>query len=893
MDDILPGTVLDGRYRITRLLSTGGMGRVYEAFHEVLQRRVAVKFLMSVTPQALKRFDRECQALKNIDHDAIPEIYSSGVTPDGVSFFVMEFCEGQTLQEILVQKNSLQPEIVCNLAIAIAECLSATHAAGIVHRDIKPSNIMVADAEGLKIKLLDFGIAHASTGDSGLTGTNEVLGSLAYFSPEHLMAKAVEPRSDLFSLGCVMYRSLSGTDAIDVSKGIAGILKVSERKPLSQSIPEFLRTATNKCLALKIEERFSSADALVEVLRAQTICAVVPEPRRNLVALRAIMSVVFLALVALILFVAHRAAPSVMTETPTLSPPLHVSDLPKDLDQVVPYAFSHFKDNALRVVRSRIFELESAETEEVVVSALKLRNALATYLAGIGSLREGEKEALELVKKCNYGRASGTALAHLILPSARGLIVEIRLKEKRFDEALGMVRVTESAANMSTTQPQLRGRLNALAGEAYWRVGDYEKAKKHFERSSQDFDEAGQNFPGYLDDKIRSLELFAKCAQDNRDAQAVNMCQIAINQTKLVRYMKVNFASAAMNTAAIKEMEAVYAANTSYLHAGSTLQEYIALAAVAGKLGTGYAAENDTQASNRWFLKEFQIVKVHLPPDRSFPGLVDSVSGLGANGYTPLAPYGISAMEVAVGLAKAGLLTEVLLPLHFRTACHRAVLEKSPRSMELAHLIASSVEQYLKNPELTGDQILILSNFAAAIDRDVGEYTRSKAILSQVREKLKSKSFTKNSADYAEFLHSQAATCRGLHQSEEALQFAKDAYGICSDKSLHIQSIACLHLADAYMQRNNDEQALLYLSKTNDACKKSFSEKGTDSKDILGTMVMAEKCRAALYLKRGDISAARKVLQQQELLWKQYQYEPIAAADFRALISKADNARRR
>jgi eukaryotic-like serine/threonine-protein kinase len=205
----LEGRILDGRYRLGSLLGVGGMARVYLASDRVLERQVAVKVLSppyAQDPVFVERFRREARSAASLSHPNIVAVFDSG-SDAGEHYLVMEYVAGQSLAELLADQGRLAPRRAAELGVEVCAALAAAHAQGLVHRDVKPANVLVG-AEG-RVKVADFGIVKAAATVT-LTGNGTVLGTAAYLSPEQAQGGPVDARSDLYSLGCVLYELVTG-----------------------------------------------------------------------------------------------------------------------------------------------------------------------------------------------------------------------------------------------------------------------------------------------------------------------------------------------------------------------------------------------------------------------------------------------------------------------------------------------------------------------------------------------------------------------------------------------------------------------------------------------------------------------------------------------------------
>jgi serine/threonine-protein kinase len=266
MSEDRPRRVLAGRYEIETLLGQGGMARVFRGTDRVLDRTVAIKVLspqFADDDQFVARFRREAQAAAGLNHPNIVGVYDTGDQGD-VHFIVMEYVEGRTLRDVIRSDGPLLPERAAEIGGAVARALSSAHEAGLVHRDIKPGNIMLT-REG-EVKVMDFGIARTSTGDT-LTQTAAVLGTASYLSPEQAQGLPVDTRSDIYSLGCVLYEMLTGRAPFigDSPVAIAYMHVKEDPVPpsrLNPDVPPTLDAVVLKAMAKNPANRYETAEEL-------------------------------------------------------------------------------------------------------------------------------------------------------------------------------------------------------------------------------------------------------------------------------------------------------------------------------------------------------------------------------------------------------------------------------------------------------------------------------------------------------------------------------------------------------------------------------------------------------------------------------------------------------
>ncbi len=263
--DSLIGTLFDGRYRIERKLGAGGMADVYLAEDQELGRRVAIKILNgrhANDDQFIERFRREAKNAAALNHPNIVSIYDRGNAED-TYYIAMEFLDGRTLKELIIGRGAAPINVAIEYARQILSALRFAHRHGIVHRDIKPHNVLV-DGEG-RVKVTDFGIARAGT--SQMTEAGSIVGTAQYLSPEQAKGGEVDPRSDLYSLGIVLYELLTGKTPFDGETPVEIAMKHLSTMPkppskLRPDVPRELDMVVMRALAKNPDERYQSADEM-------------------------------------------------------------------------------------------------------------------------------------------------------------------------------------------------------------------------------------------------------------------------------------------------------------------------------------------------------------------------------------------------------------------------------------------------------------------------------------------------------------------------------------------------------------------------------------------------------------------------------------------------------
>ncbi|MEM7316683.1 MAG: serine/threonine-protein kinase, partial [Planctomycetota bacterium] len=266
-------------YDLIRCVGRGGMGVVFEAFDHELQRAVALKIMspaLLVDETNSQRFLREARAAAAINHPSVVAIYAVSKVRE-LPYLVMELIDGQSLQSLLVENPKLNVDTVIDVATQLAEGLSAAHEKGVVHRDIKPANVLVQNGTG-KVKLTDFGLAY-TVSDTSLTKTGTLLGTPEYLAPEQIDGGNTDHRSDLFSLGSLIYHLSSGKPPFARESVVATLREVATFQPLplaqiNADVPAWLSELVGHLHQKAPHQRIENAATVADVLRSQTLQSV-------------------------------------------------------------------------------------------------------------------------------------------------------------------------------------------------------------------------------------------------------------------------------------------------------------------------------------------------------------------------------------------------------------------------------------------------------------------------------------------------------------------------------------------------------------------------------------------------------------------------------------------
>lgn len=275
------GKLIDNRFEIIEQIGTGGMGRILKCLDTKMNKVVALKVLVDdSTELSVARFHQEAKSISRLKHPNIVEVMDFGRSDSGELYLVLEYLEGTDLAEFIEKNGRLAPDFAAMLCVQICDGLTHAHANGVLHRDIKPSNVILVtnEEQEVEVKLVDFGLAKLVSKDQELTKTGIGLGSPPYMSPEQADGKELDQRSDIYSLGCLMFESLTGQQPFVSTNPLATMLlhiknpapRLSDK--MDGDVNPHLEQIVYKCMAKNPDDRFESAarlaDELIELIQS-------------------------------------------------------------------------------------------------------------------------------------------------------------------------------------------------------------------------------------------------------------------------------------------------------------------------------------------------------------------------------------------------------------------------------------------------------------------------------------------------------------------------------------------------------------------------------------------------------------------------------------------------
>ncbi|MBP6745519.1 serine/threonine protein kinase [bacterium] len=592
----LVGSVLGDRYEILELIGDGAMGQVYKAKHRLLKRIVAVKMMhpnLVSGAAALKRFQKEAEMASALNHPNILTVYDFGVTDGGVPYLVMAFLEGTSLAEQIAGGAKLELKRSVHIFKQVSLGLAHAHENGVVHRDLKPSNIMLVqlDHDPDFVKILDFGIAKLLTPTEGetdnLTRTGEVFGSPPYMSPEQCRALPVDARCDIYSLGCVMYRTISGKQPITGHDLIEYLYKHVNETPEAFSIvcpelniPPDLEAIIFKAMAKQPDDRFQSMGELREALD-QAYQGIPGDSLTRTDIPRLEIPVVELnepEETAPLEVKAAESEPSNLTSSAANSATSNMQTKITANKKVVPIAIGVVAVLAISFALSQSFGGSKGDSE---IEKLQLE-AQTDYNKGAYALAKQKiRASIKLAEKTNSPKNAGN----------RYLLGMIQYAQGEYDESQSNLETARSLYSANGNDPQRIAECEAFIGRAETALGQYKDAEK---------------------DLRHSLELRTKMGGKNNYAMADSLTGLGY---LYMRQGKIQDA--------IKELKS--ALDLTEKERGPDSQS---TASALNDLGQAYQLANNYKAAEPLYKRALAIRKNKL--DGNSPFIADSYNCLGA-----------------------------------------------------------------------------------------------------------------------------------------------------------------------------------------------------------------------------------------------------------------------
>ncbi len=448
-----PGVLFGGRYEIMGVLGQGGMGAVYKARDRELDRLIALKVIrpeLATDPAILARFKQELILSRNITHKNVVRIFDLGEA-EGIRFISMEYVDGEDLRTILRRNGKFTPKDAISVVEQVCRALDSAHSEGVIHRDLKPQNIM-RDKNG-RIVVMDFGLAR-SLGDSGMTQTGAIVGTMEYMSPEQAMGTTLDQRSDIFSVGLIFFELLTGKAPYKADTAIASLMKRTREEAQSASdvdasVPKSLSAIVSRCLEREPDNRYHTAVELLQQLTTweanpnvsvEALSQMIPHPivhrsrfsldlpGKSWMWISGAVLVIVLATFAGRTLLNHSMAPSgaITQGIPSLKQGKYVAILP--LKQIGDQkALGYVADGIQEALAAKLFQLKeihlaSADAVEKVAAKdlplNKLARALGVNLVLQGSV-QGNSDHLRVTLSLDDA-ASGRRLWSQEFPGAPG-----------------------------------------------------------------------------------------------------------------------------------------------------------------------------------------------------------------------------------------------------------------------------------------------------------------------------------------------------------------------------------------------------------------------------------------------------------------------------------------
>ncbi|HEY9680252.1 MAG TPA: serine/threonine-protein kinase [Oculatellaceae cyanobacterium] len=493
---------IGGKYKILSLIGRGGMGCVYKVKHEALDKIYALKILnrdVTTEIKTLRRFDQEAKAVGSMEHENLIGVHDYGTSDDGTPFLVMDYLDGVSLSDEIEKHGFINEKRAQKIFQGVANGLSHAHEQGVVHRDLKPGNIMlVTNALGEEQPIIvDFGLAKRQTVDKNLTQTGDIFGTPLYMSPEQCMGNPVDQRSDIYSLGCVMYESLSGKSPFEDVNAVKTIVKHlnDDAEPLAEACKQKLSSGWERlvmqCLEKDAKNRPQTAKSLSDSLKkigsgeSLHLIPIIPHKKRSLFLHAARYGIA--GITGALIFVAVYWL--------YLKPPLQsivTFELAKQAGQKRDYV------QAVKLVKRAL--AESEEDKAPVKDKLDMHRSLFHWVQGLRRPNEAAAEAKTVVQMAEQQK--NLDVVEEFLPLLANYEITTAMQKQIEGQ---FVTAIDEEASVFPARPERLFKLCDEAGREFSKAQDAENARKYFKKAVSIFEATNAISPGEAAATYRSL----------------------------------------------------------------------------------------------------------------------------------------------------------------------------------------------------------------------------------------------------------------------------------------------------------------------------------------------------------------------------------------------------
>lgn len=891
------------------------MGTVYEATHTVMERSVAIKVLHTLDAAGIKRFEREARALSAIEHSAIPELYGWGLTPDSRPYLVMEFIDLPPLTELIGKNSTLPPETVRQIAIAACDALSAIHGAGLVHRDIKPSNLMVqALSSGNPIvKVTDLGIARATSVMGSTTQTQSVVGSIDYMSPEHYRPKLLDARSDLFSLGCVLYRCLAGHAPYEAETALATALKMQEdeRAPLPNTVPAYLRNAIDRCLAVDPMQRFESAADFKEALLSESsvpLSRVSPQKSRSWrshqlkwLTLIAVLVVVPICCLGLSYWQEKQDQPK-FTSNPLYKESQAVPYKNDELCEL-PWIEARYPDKR-KVAAILHLRYQDNLANGRISRALAQHRQLGTYLRKQGLLAESDRELTAAVKEAlDNNELETIALAKTQIELGKTAFLEKNypLAEEMLNKGLNILQHQEPTGETMAEGALQRAQLHELVGDRLSSAAtDYETAMRLFHHAKS-----------ATNKEMSSLEGLVRIKKRLGDNNGLSGLQQRLQQLKQIQHHYLILQKASLHT--LNDVDQLpplsdMIAAVAYFRTVETRRKSGALAWLCIRIAQTYALQGNRTDSIKWYQVAAEYADQAPIKIVRFANLKFCLQSLVQLDYSKTPELAEQISELLNTPDPSSYTSDDRVPAgeyrEYGLILVDMMNKKISGARPLIARLADSAKQRSLSPQGSGlpvQERLIYIDCFLELKRSLGQAKDCLPFLEQALplvSQARAKTWNENPAELSRFWQDASEVYSATGQMDKAVEASRTGYNL-NRGALHrfAKAVTARHLADKLKQagrtsdRTSEIKQLLLESREETRQMLAEAKTAFEKQRLIGYTDWSCYALASYYIETGNYENARKICAEQEKIWKEFGAKDAQTRDIKKLIDSLPSHR--